>query len=158
MDCALPPQRLFGTLHNARWVGASQRGTGSGWGFCPGQVALLLDQSSYLAHSWFGEKEQMQMLCVTHYVPRSVSIAHRALRLRCKVESALVLSPRDLLFSESCGGLCWEGLWCNPRPWRGCLAPPGAAPSAPQLQAGARPGGRRRIPVQGSHRSWAFTH
>lgn len=62
--------------HNVRCTGPSQRGSSSGWAFYPGQVALLLDQGRFLAHSWPGEKEQMQTLCIIHNIPTGQWASH----------------------------------------------------------------------------------
>lgn len=137
----------FAPLHNLMYTGPSWRRRGRGWAFYPGQVSLLLGQSGLSAHSWLREKEQMQMHWIKHNTPTG-QWALCILLYGCatKYKSAPVLNPRDMLFSESCRGLCHEGLQCNPQPWQGCLAapmPPRSSLCAPELQAGAWLRGQR---------------
>lgn len=65
-----PCRECLAPLHRPMYVGPSQQQRGRGWAFYPGQVALPLGQSRHPAHSWLGEKKQMQMHCIIHIYPQ----------------------------------------------------------------------------------------
>lgn len=130
-------------------VGPCQRGRGRGWAFSPGWVG---------AGFWLtaGSGRRSKCKCAASYIIHPQVSEHCASRSTAALQTGSLLSfPTQ----ETCSlAKAVEAYAVKVRPaipglgkgtWQHQFPSPRAAPRAPPLQAGARPGRRRSIPPRG---------